>query len=259
MSRSFERKRANAAYGIGTASVIGGLLALSLAVWAFRPPLIDEASLCPVDRPIAGHTLVIVDRTDQWDPQIAETLTAMIEDAQKETQRFEKFSIVSLDQQMSTHPLFSICNPGEPTFLTDIYRGRRYTKNDFDAKFVGAAEEVVAQVREPSEARTSPIVEYVQRMLRRDDFDASVPNRHLVLMSDMRQNSEQLNVYADNGTAELAPLVARELGDAARDVAFEVYFVDHGHDYNVSEEAIHTAWNDAFAQIPAQYEWRRLD
>ena len=70
-----ERQAANRRYAIGTATVIGGLLALTLTVWAFRPANLDPATLCPTSRPLAGHTVVIVDRTDRWTPAMNGALT----------------------------------------------------------------------------------------------------------------------------------------------------------------------------------------
>lgn len=259
MGRMNKVREANRAYGIGTGIVLGVIAALSITVWAFRPPTLDAETLCPTDRAVAGHTLVIVDRTDRWNPNVAGVLTDLLEDARNDTQKLEKFSIVSLDSSQQTRPLFSVCNPGEPTFLTDLYRGRRYTQRDFEQRFAAAAEDVIEQVSQPSEAQTSPIVETVRRSLRRDDFDAAIPNRHLILISDMRQNSPEFSVYGARDRAGLGPLVQREFGDAARDVAFDVYFVAHGHDYNVSEADIRDAWANAFQTINAQYQWRRLD
>jgi hypothetical protein len=254
-----DRARVNRLYAGGTAGMIALLLALTLAVWWFRPPLPDPTSLCPTTRPIAGHTVVIVDRTDRWAPAVGQALTQLIEKAQRDTKPYEKFSIVALDADLSTHPLFSICNPGEPTFVTDLYRGRRYTKRDFDEKFLGAAIRVVAQLSRPGEAPTSPIVEYLHRWLERDDFDSRVPARRVILISDMRQNSPALSVYAGHGATDLAPLVAREFGVAARGVDFDVYFVDHPHDKGPAEDVVRAAWDRAFRQIPATYAWRRID
>jgi hypothetical protein len=253
-----DKARANRRYAAGTAGVILTLAVLSFIVWWFRPPNPDPETLCPTTRPITAHTLVIVDRTDRWDPAIAETLAELIEDAQRNTRQYEKFSIVSLDAHLTTRPLFSICNPGEPNFITDLYKGRRYTRVEFEQRFVGASDSVVAQVRRPAAAPTSPIVEYIHRWLEREDFDARVPNRRLVLISDMRQNSNDLNMYRQ-GEAGLSRLVAREMGQAGRGVRYEVHFVDHGHDYNVPEADVRRAWEQAFSAISAKYEWRRLD
>ena len=183
-----------------------------------------------------------------------------MEDARNETQALQKFSIVSLDATQTTRPLFSVCNPGKPTMLTDLYRGRRYTQRDFDQRFLGAAEEMITQVSQPGEAQASPIVETVRRALRRADFNPSIPQRRLILISDMRQNSDQLNIYSNrNRASALSSLVQRELGEGAQNVAFDVYFVAHGHDYNVSENDVRDAWASAFQTINARYEWRRLD
>jgi hypothetical protein len=254
-----ERARANRLYGIGTAAVLVGLAALSLTVWLLRPADLDPTTLCPTSRPIEGHTVVIVDRTDEWSPAVGATLTEIVENAQRETLRYQKFSIVSLDADQSVRPLFSVCNPGAPTFWSDLYRGRRYTTRDFDQRFVGAAERVVEEVREPSHAPESPIIEYVHRWLGGDDFNASIKNRRLILVSDMRQNSPLYRIYNAQNADGLAPVVQRQFGEAAEGVTFDVYFVAHGQDHNVSEDAVHAAWDGAFRSINATYDWRQIN
>lgn len=254
-----ERDRKNRAYALGTATVIGTLLALTLMVWIFRPASLDPDTLCPTSRPLAGHTVVIVDRTDRWTPAMNGALTQLIENAQRNTLRYQKFSIVSLDAEQSTHPLFSVCNPGVPNFWSDLYRGHRYTARDFQQKFVGAADRVVDEVSQPAQAPTSPIVEYVHRWLGGDDFNASVPDRRLVLVSDMRQNSPLYSMYAAPNGDGLAPVVQTEFGAAAQNVAFDVYFIAHGQDHNVSENQVRQAWDSAFTRTGAHYTWRQID
>jgi hypothetical protein len=252
-----ERQAANRRYAMGTATVIGGLLALTLTVWAFRPANLDPATLCPTSRPLAGHTVVIVDRTDRWTPAMNGALTELIEDAQHETRRYQKFSIVSLDADQSVHPVFSVCNPGEPSFWSDLYRGHRYTQRDYQERFVGAAEQVMEDVSRPSQAGSSPIVEYVHRWLGSDDFNASIRHRRMVLVSDMRQNSPLYSMYRARGDG-LAPVVQRQFGASAQGVTFDVYFVAHGRDHNVSEEDVRSAWDQAFQAIEARYTWRQI-
>jgi hypothetical protein len=252
------KAEANRFYAVLTGCVLSGLVLLSVTVWLFRPADLDPDTLCPTSRPVAGHTVAIVDRTDRWTPGMSDALRQLIETAQRETPQYQKFSIVSLDADQSTHPLFSVCNPGAPTFWSDLYRGRRYTQRDFDQKFVGAADRVVARVSEPAEAPSSPIVEYVHRWLGSDDFNAAMPARRLILISDMRQNSPLYSIYSARPEG-LAPVVVQQFGPAARGVAFVVYFIAHGRDHHVSEADVRGAWDRAFAQIGARYTWRQID
>lgn len=253
-----ERARANRRYAGFTAGVLFAVMALTVTVWLLRPADLEAATLCPTNRPLEGHTVVIVDRTDRWIPAMGAALTQIVENAQRDTRTYEKFSIVSLDAEQSVHPLFSVCNPGEPTFWSDLYRGRRYTTRDFEERFVGAAERIVEQVRQPSEARTSPIVEYIHRWLGSDDFNANVRGRRLILVSDMRQNSALYSIYAARNGEGLGEVVQRQFGAEAEDVAFDVYFVAHGRDHNVSEDEVRTAWDQAFGRIGANYSWRQI-
>jgi hypothetical protein len=202
--------------------------------------------------------VVIVDRTDRWTPAMSGALTELIEAAQRETRRYQKFSIVSLDADQSVHPVFSVCNPGAPSFWSDLYRGRRYTQRDFEQRFVGAADRVIEEVSQPGEANTSPIVEYVHRWLGSDDFNGGVAQRRLILVSDMRQNSQLYSVYGAPDGEGLAPVVQTQFGESAQGVAFDVYFVAHGRDHNVSEDAVRAAWDQAFQAIGAEYSWRQI-
>lgn len=254
-----ERERANRRYAAGTAGVIGVLLAISVTVWALRPADLDAATLCPTSRPIEGHTVVIVDRSDRWSPAIGATLSEIVENAQRETEQYQKFSIVSLDADQSVRPLFSVCNPGAPGLFSDLYRGRRFTTRDFDERFVGAAENIVDEVREPSEAQTSPIVEYVHRWLGADDFNAATPGRRLVLVSDMRQNSPLYSLYREHDGEGLGQVVERQFGPAAQGLNIDVYFVAHGRDGALSEEQVRAAWDRAFSQVGANYSWRQIN
>ena len=81
----------NRRYAIGTGVVLGALLALTAVVWVMRPADLDAATLCPTSRPIAGHTVVIVDRTDRWTPAIGDTLTEIVERAQHSGSFLQKF------------------------------------------------------------------------------------------------------------------------------------------------------------------------
>jgi hypothetical protein len=252
------RDRDNRRYAIGTAAVIAGLAALTLTVWVFRPADLDAATLCPTTQPIVGHTLVIVDRTDRWTPAMNGALAEILEAAQRDTRRYQRFSIVSLDADQSVHPLFSVCNPGAPSFWSDLYRGHRYTQHDFEQRFVGAADRVVEAVSQPAEADTSPIVEYVHRWLGSDEFNDGVRDRRIILISDMRQNSPLYSIYARRDGAGFDQLVEAQFGPSAENVAFDVYFVAHGRDHNVSETDVRTAWDRAFTRIGADYTWRQI-
>jgi hypothetical protein len=47
-------------------------------------------------------------------------------------------------------------------------------------------------------------------------------------------------------------VVERQFGPSAQGVAFDVYFVAHGRDHNVTEDEVRTAWDNAFGRIGAE-------
>jgi hypothetical protein len=253
-----DKAKANRAYAIATAAVLIGVLALSTTVWAMRPAEIEAETLCPSSRAIAGHTLVIVDRTDRWTPSVGEALKGVVERAQRTTVQHAKFSVVSLDKSQTVQPIFSVCNPGAPTVLSDLYRGRRFTERDFEERFIGASDAVIEKVSAPSAASTSPIVEYLHRWLGGDDFNKSVPNRRVILISDMRQNSPLYNIYQKRGHG-LGGVLAQQFGPDAAGVAFDIYYVDNAGEKLVKEDVVRSAWEDALNSVGATHTWRQIN
>src|SRR4029079_5029719 len=105
----------------------------------------------------------------------------------------------------------------------------------------------------------SPIIEYVHRWLGSDDFNASVPARHLILISDMRQHSPLYSLYHEPGAQGFVPLVQQQFGVAAQNLSLDVYFIVHGRDHNVSEAQVRAAWDRALAALGVHYTWRQID
>jgi hypothetical protein len=250
--------KANRAYAMATAAVLVGVLALSTTVWAMRPAEIEAETLCPSSRAISGHTLVIVDRTDRWSPSVGAALKGVVERAQRDTAQHAKFSVVSLDKSQSVQPVFSVCNPGAPTIMSDLYRGRRFTERDFEERFIGASDAVIDKVSAPASASTSPIVEYLHRWLGGDDFNQSVPNRRVILISDMRQNSPLYNIYKQRGDG-LGEILAKKFGPAAEGVTFDIYYVDNAGEKLVQEDTVRGAWEQAFNDVGAKSTWRQIN
>ncbi|MBK6702340.1 MAG: hypothetical protein IPG56_00280 [Caulobacteraceae bacterium] len=73
----------------------------------------------------------------------------------------------------------------------------------------------------------------------------------------MRQNSDLYSIYS-GAEDQLGDVVARQFGPSAEGVAFDVYFVAHGRDHNVSEDEVRTAWDHAFGRIGVDYSWRQI-
>jgi hypothetical protein len=98
----------------------------------------------------------------------------------------------------------------------------------------------------------------VHQWLGAADFDPSIPNRHVILVSDMRQNSSLYSMYQKSEGAGLAPVVQAQFGPSAKGVTFDVYFVTHGQDHNVEESQVRAAWDQAFRGVGATYNWRQI-
>jgi len=172
--------------GVSIAIMIGlGGLAIYLA-----GPKPDPETLCPEDRPLVAHTVVLVDKTDPLTEGQFRYLKEKILGARDRLVQFEKFSIFVLDDKnyMSPEPLFSKCNPGRGDEANPFYQNPRKIQKKFDAFFEQPLEDTLKDLKSVGVASRSPIMEMIREISYRKDFSNQVPERRMILVSDLMEN-----------------------------------------------------------------------
>lgn len=173
-----------------TLCVAGVLIAGIAAWWLSRDPDLDQATLCPLDRPLQTSVIVLVDTTDALKPMHVKRLLATVKTTLDTLPIYGKLSLLLLDGGAPYEPveLVSLCNPGSPNNVNPLVKNRkRYAKKYREAFGAPVEKALAALITAPTAAR-SPIMETLAALTWRPDFDASVPDRSLVIVSDMLQH-----------------------------------------------------------------------
>lgn len=156
--------------------------------------------LCLKNRPLSGHTVLVIDATDTLDQDKTDYLDKLVERIKRELKPFAKFSIFSVDKKHGGFPrlVFSLCNPGTAATTNIFMQAPSHVQRKFDEQFARPLSKVTTDLKEVGDSASSPLLETIQTVSELRDFSADIPDRHLILFSDMLQNSRKLSHYAPN-------------------------------------------------------------
>ena len=209
MSRGQPRRR-NGAGGAGAA--IGGIalifLALaalgSLALFYFSvvpKPKLDPVSLCPVDGP-HGITVVLVDTSDDLPEPTQREILGQLEDQISGLPDYHKLDIRVLDIAGGrSRSLFSKCNPGDGTGLSEWTDNPRLARMRWVENFRQPAKEAVKHSLASAEAKSSPIMGAIQDIAI-DQFSSAASQKvekKLIVISDMLEFTPLYSQYPGAG------------------------------------------------------------
>ena len=187
-----------AAGAIWAAVIALAALAVVGVVALKMQPAVDE-QLCRRDGTLAGHTLVLVDQTDPLSSTQAAELATEIRDLSSKMERYEKISIAIIGHELEVPPsyVFSMCNPGRDNQINQYLQTPSRQRRVFEESFQKPLDEVVNHFKEPVSAPESPIIETIANLTRLRDFNSTVPNRKLIMFSDLLQHSQLLDQYTE--------------------------------------------------------------
>lgn len=175
------------------------LMALAVAVvgagflWYSSLPKaaqLDPESLCPVDQAPAGHSLLLVDRTDPYTPDQRRRLRQTIMELARAIQVHERLSIrlITGDPEQAARPVFNLCNPGDGRLVDPLTGNPARAQKLWQDSFGAPLEAILDSLMEGASAPRSPILEAVEVALWSHDFSSDLPRRRLILFSDLLQN-----------------------------------------------------------------------
>jgi hypothetical protein len=253
------RRRGKAGMGvlgallIGLAlAVLGGLTAASILL---RPPPVDETTLCRTDAPLAAHTIVLIDATDRLEPRHRRKLRAVLAQERARLNQYERLSVVRINVRRPQEPtlLFSRCLPRPPEDVNPLFENSRLAQARWDEAFEAVLDSAVRRAQSGAPARASPIIESVRAAANDPDFDASIPQRRLVLASDLLEHDPRgFSLYVSGASYEDwaagSPLPAPDLSA----IAVRVVSLDRPEAAALQTAAAEGFWPDFFAAAGAQ-------
>lgn len=208
--------------------------------------------LCLKNRPLAGHTILIIDATDVFDSDKVSYLERLIEKTKRELKPFAKFSIYSIDRKQGGFPrqAFSLCNPGTAETTNILMQAPNHVQRKFEEQFERPLEKVTTSLKGTQDSANSPLLETIQTISELRDFSADIPERRIILFSDMLQNSKLLSQYAAGWQNKGAQIVGTLPADL-RGVEATVHYVIRRPDLQNAEHR--EFWREFFVRRGAVF------
>jgi len=162
-----------------------------------RPPVLDRASLCPVNGP-RSITVVLLDSTDEI-PEIGKRqIRTILLDMAEELPAYGLLDLRLLDPKTpGGRAIFGKCNPGDGSGLSEYTANPRLARKRWLEGFRQPLEAALDAGFRPAPGKTSPIIETVQRIAV-DRFSGRAAEdipKSLVLVSDMLEHEPDYSQY----------------------------------------------------------------
>lgn len=261
MSRRRRRRQRRMAF-VNIAVAVGVVALAAYAIVKVQPPEYDEMTLC-IDGDTPAHTAIILDKTDEYSPEQAELIAALVRRESDRLDVGERFTLFELDARGEIDPRgrFSLCNPGRGSQVNPLFRNPEKIEARYNELFEGPLEAVVADLVEPKEAPASPILEAIARLALTENFGRDVEERHLIVVSDMLQNSTIFSAYSSAPlppAEEIAEAVEDRFGSDLRGVELEVRLIPREGRMDQQRGPLRELWEEVLDELGVDARWRDL-
>ena len=155
--------------------IVGVLGAISYAAFVLKPAEYDSQTLCLADS-VPPHRVVVIDKTDLYSPAQANMIGNLILQERDALDVGERLSLYELNQtgQLRNTNRFSLCNPGAGAQVNPLYRNPTRIQARYEALFADPLDRALADLVEPKDAPSSPIIEALARLGQDPSFDRTV-------------------------------------------------------------------------------------
>lgn len=196
----------------GAIVVVPVLVVLFGAVWLKWTTYQYEydIDLCLKNRPLTGHTILIIDATDEFDKDKINYIEGLIEKIKWNLKPFSKFSIFSIDNKFSGLPrnIFSFCNPGTAETTNILVQAPAHVQRKFEEQFERPLELVKQNLKREKASDATPLLEAIRAISELGDFQDDLSERRMIIFSDMLQNSRLLSQYSGDWIDKGAEIIS---------------------------------------------------
>ena len=221
--RRQEDRRAFFILGLALVAVaaVGALL------WVSRTPALDEQTGCGrADLTPPAHTVVLIDQTDRLTRTQINYVKLLIQSEYQRLSPQAKLTVrtISSDPDRGVRE-FARCRVRRGTEVSGVTDNPDMIEDAFKRIVGNALNGYLNDLENAPTAEASPIVETVAAVADAADFGRNVPERRLVIVSDMAQHSPALNQYAEPGVYRVGPEVRQVFGRELEGVDVRIHYV----------------------------------
>lgn len=252
------RRGAGGRNALGVALIVIALVALgglASAALFLRPPPTDASTLCRTDAPLAAHTIVLVDSTDRLEARHRRKLRAVLAQERARLGQYDRLTIMRINVRRPQEPsiLFSQCLPRPPERANPLFENARMVQATWDEEFAQALDSALRSAGAGGPQRASPIIAALRAVAADPDFGAEIPQRRLVLVSDLLEHNPQgFSLYVpDANYAAWSGATPNRAPDFAR-VDLRVVPIDRPDNAAQQAQAINQFWPAFFEAADVQ-------
>lgn len=209
----------------------------------------DEATLCPTREAggVRAATLIVIDKSDPFtEPQVA-TVRQAILNARDALPPGGKIKIAVIEKAPNEDAaqirlLRAVCNPGSGETANAIYQNAKLVERRYRERFLEPLDRDLQSLSVPGVAPESPIALALATSIARDDDIAGIPEKRVILVSDLLEHTADMSAYAGELSAER---LRQSVGEAATawlsGTKVDVHMLHHAKD-PARQEAALAAW-----------------
>lgn len=168
-----------------------GMVGGGVWLWAkgmlAQAPQLDKQTSCLRETATTQTTFILIDVTDPFSPSEIDRVKKRAHDVAANLPRYARLVVAVLNPDDATAPriIFLRCAPQSPFRDSSIWVGEQVLRAEwkkFEQPLLSAIDEATSST---ARAERSPIIATITALTQRTDFDRSVKERELVVVSDL--------------------------------------------------------------------------
>jgi hypothetical protein len=223
--------------------------------------LLDEQTFCRKDRPLADHTVVLVDRTDPLLDHIADTIFREINTIKDTLPKHAMLSIYQINAESAEvmSPEFCLCNPGNGDDESILYKNPAQIRRRWEEVFGAPLSASLEALRDVARAETSPILEAIGVVGDLPKFREATGVKRIVIYSDMLQNMDWYSHYGSHSLRKPPEEHLRELVHGLDGVDIVIRYIERANSASIQGSRHQELWKEILMGLGARsVEIRRV-
>ena len=239
--RRSENARAAVIFALSVVAVVG----LGTVAFVNRAPALDEGNGCVRGQLVPpAHTVVLIDQTDSLGQRQIDYVKTLILLEYERMKPGERLTVRPIDENPdSTAREFSRCRVRRGADVLGIGANPEMIEADFRRIVGNPLNNYLNGLATAPTAEASPILETIASAIDSPDFGENVPERRLIVVSDMAQHSELANQYGQPESYSLTPEARDLLRRDLHHVAVRVHYVRRPNLIGLQNEAHRQFWS----------------
>ena len=204
-----------------------------------------------------SHTIILIDQTDKLSDRCTKQLKEIFDKLPETIKPKETISIFSIynNSDITITPILSLTNPGKNA--NQWYENIKHKREVFEKEFLTPLIKTTNGVNTKQESISSPIIETINNLIEWHKFSCKIPNRKLIIFSDMLQNSSHCSDYPSSKIVHPISEGCPKLNNMDN-IIVVVYYILRQDKKHLQTQKHKKRWEKLFSDANASFKIREL-